>query len=56
MDKLNPLFWKEGWALNPEIRNNASSGGVASAIIYSFIKDGGYVASCMLNKGEFVLY
>lgn len=54
VDKLNPLFWKEGWALNPEIRNNASSGGVASAIIYSFIKDGGYVASCMLNKGEFV--
>lgn len=54
VDKFEPIFWKEGWALDSEIRENASSGGVASAIIHSFIKDGGYVASCMFNKGEFV--
>lgn len=54
VEQVNPIFWKEGWALNPEIRSNASSGGIASSIIYSFIKNGGYVASCMLNKGEFV--
>ena len=54
VEQVNPIFWKEGWALNPEIRSNASSGGIASSIIYSFIRNGGYVASCMLNKGEFV--
>lgn len=38
VEQVNPIFWKEGWALNPEIRSNASSGGIASSIIYSFIK------------------
>ena len=41
VEQVNPIFWKEGWALNPEIRSNASSGGIASSIIYSFIKNGG---------------
>ena len=34
VEQVNPIFWKEGWALNPEIRSNASSGGIASSIIY----------------------
>lgn len=53
VDRIEPIFWKEGWAADTKIRNSASSGGVASAIIYSFINDGGYVVSCMFNKGEF---
>ena len=48
MEQLTYL-WKEGWALNPEIRNNASSGGISS-VIYSFIKNGGYMLLSYLNK------
>lgn len=33
---------------------NSSSGGVASAIIKQFVKNGGYVAACLFDKGEFV--
>ena len=54
MEKVNSIFWKEGWALNLEIRRNAYSGGIGSSIIYSFIKDDGYIASYRLNKGEFI--
>ena len=49
-----PKSWKEGWANNPKIRAKSSSGGIASALMYSFIKAGGYVASCKFEKGSFV--
>lgn len=32
----------------------SSSGGVALAIISSFIQNGGYVASCLFKDGEFI--
>lgn len=52
IEKTAPIEWKQGWA--PEdIRSNASSGGAASSIIRSFIKNGGYVASCLFKDGEF---
>ena len=38
----------------PEIRINSTSGGVASAIIESFIKIGGYVSACHFKNGNFV--
>ncbi len=47
-----PIYWKQGWA-EDEIRRNSSSGGAASAIIKVFIKNGGYVASCLFENGEF---
>jgi len=47
-----PIFWKQGWAEN-NIRAKASSGGAASAIIQSFIENGGYVASCLFENGKF---
>lgn len=50
--KHEPIEWCEGWA-SDDIRKNASSGGVASAIIKSFIEQGGYVASCLFKKGSF---
>ncbi len=51
--KVKPVAWYQGWA-NHEIRKNSSSGGAASAIIKSFIKNGGYVASCVFSDGEFL--
>ena len=49
-----PLLWKQGWAQDKEIRNRASSGGVASAIELSFIKNGGVVYSCTFSDGNFL--
>lgn len=47
------IEWKQGWA-EDRIRKKSTSGGVASAIIESFIQSGGYVASCLFKGGEFV--
>ena len=52
-DMSKPKWWYQGWA-DSEIREHASSGGVASAIIRAFIKHGGYVASCLFDSGKFV--
>ena len=47
-----PKWWYQGWA-KPELRDRASSGGAASAIIRTFIEQGGYVASCLFHDGKF---
>lgn len=52
-DMSKPKWWYQGWA-DSEIREHASSGGAASAIIRAFIKYGGYVASCLFDSGKFV--
>ena len=52
-EKNNPIEWKQGWA-EKDIRNKSTSGGVASAIIKSFIQSGGYVASCLFKEGQFL--
>lgn len=52
-DMSKPKWWYQGWA-DSEIREHASSGGAASAIIRAFIKNGGYVASCLFDSGKFV--
>ena len=48
----NPIFWKQGWA-GEQVRKNSSSGGAATAIMAAFIRGGGYVASCLYEKGQF---
>lgn len=48
-----PLYWKEGWAKNKNIRVSSSSGGVAVAIELAFIKQGGCVCSCLFSDGKF---
>lgn len=53
IQKHNPIEWKQGWA-EWSVRCNSSSGGAASAIIGSFIKNGGYVASCLFKEGQFL--
>ena len=49
-----PILWKQGWASDESIRCNGSSGGLASALSYTFIQNGGAVCSCVLRDGEFV--
>ena len=49
---VRPQWWYQGWA-DSEVRSSSSSGGVASAIIRAFIKQGGHVASCLFNDGKF---
>lgn len=51
-ESMRPQWWYQGWA-TPEVRYNSSSGGIASAIIRSFIERGGYVASCLFKDGKF---
>ena len=48
-----PLLWKQGWAQDKTIRDHASSGGVASSIELSYIKNGGVVYSCSFINGDF---
>lgn len=48
-----PIEWKQGWSLDEIMRGNASSGGVASAIVASFLNKGGVVYACLFKKGEF---
>lgn len=49
----NPIEWYQGWANDPTIRSKASSGGAASALMRSFIKNGGIVCSCTYKDGKF---
>ena len=51
--KERPIEWRQGWA-DERIRADSTSGGAASAIIKSFINEGGYVAACLFKDGEFV--
>lgn len=53
VNKNKPIEWYQGWAEN-NIRNQAASGGVASAIMMKFIENGGYVAACLFDNGRFV--
>ena len=48
-----PIMWKQGWASDPSIRQNSSSGGVASALSRAFVQQGGLVCACVLETGEF---
>ena len=50
----HPILWKQGWSKNVEIRNNSSSGGLASALEMDFVRNGGLVCSCVYQKGEFL--
>lgn len=51
--KRPQLSWHQGWAENEALRSQGSSGGVASALVASFIQSGGYVCSCLFDAGVF---
>ena len=48
-----PIEWHQGWSLNPNIRANSSSGGVAAEISKNFIEHGGEVLTCRFKAGKF---
>ncbi len=48
-----PIFWKQGWVKDPDIRSRSSSGGAAAAIQQAFVKNGGCVCSCVFENGKF---
>ncbi len=52
-EKKEPLGWYQGWNTNEAIRLNAPSGGIGMALAQQFIKEGGYVCSCLFQNGEF---
>lgn len=54
VEMKKPIIWKQGWACSEDIREKASSGGIASAIIESFILNGGYVCTCKYENGSFI--
>lgn len=53
VQRRKPLSWNQGWAEDDTVRMRGSSGGVASAMIESFIQSGGYVCSCLFDEGAF---
>lgn len=48
-----PMVWYQGWAKKDETRKEGSSGGFAAALAELFIRDGGYVCSCVFENGRF---
>lgn len=50
---MPPIEWHQGWSLNPNIRVNSSSGGLAAEISKSFIERGGEVLTCRFKDGNF---
>ena len=48
------LSWYQGWAQSEDERKNSSSGGFATILAKEFVKDGGFVASCTFEQGDFV--
>lgn len=50
---MSPIKWYQGWAEDEYIRKSSSSGGIATALSFAFIKTGGCVYSCCFENGEF---
>ena len=53
VDLLNPIKWYQGWSKDEHIRSTSASGGIATALVYDFIKNGGVVCCCVFKNGEF---
>ena len=48
-----PKAWYQGWAKDSDIRAKGASGGIATSISTSFIRNGGIVYSCYFENGQF---
>lgn len=48
-----PIAWYQGWDREPVSRAKSSSGAFAYSFARQIIKEGGYVAACRFEKGEF---
>ncbi len=50
---IKPKTWYQGWAKDEDVRAKGASGGIATSIAVSFVKNGGVVYGCYFEKGEF---
>lgn len=53
LPKTKPISWYQGWNKEDAVRINAPSGGIGMALAKKFVIDGGYVCSCIFEKGNF---
>lgn len=51
--KTEPLGMYQGWSGNEGVRAMASSGGIATELALTFVKNGGQVAACTFSEGKF---
>nr|WP_297705752.1 Coenzyme F420 hydrogenase/dehydrogenase, beta subunit C-terminal domain [uncultured Butyrivibrio sp.] len=51
--KKEPINWYQGWIQDEDIRSKSPSGGIGMALATQFVREGGYVASCVFRDGEF---
>ena len=49
-----PREWYQGWAEDPDVRHQSSSGGLATALALQFIREGGICVGCVFREGRFV--
>lgn len=49
-----PIKWIQGWCNDKSIRENSTSGGIATGISKRFIENEGIVVSCLFSNGEFI--
>lgn len=54
LEFYDPISWFQGWAIDESIRNKSSSGGIATELARSFLKNDGIVYSCIYEKGKFI--
>lgn len=52
-EKLKPIGWKQGWTNDETVRRKSASGGVASAIMRTFVENSGVVFGCSYSEGSF---
>lgn len=52
--KAAPVAWRQGWARDPELRAQSTSGGYATAIARAFVARGGLVCGCVQQDGSFI--
>ena len=50
----NMKKWYQGWATDETLRARCASGGIATAIAFGFIENGGSVFGCVYDHGEFI--
>ena len=50
---LKPKVWYQGWAKDEDVRAKGASGGMATSIATSFVRNGGVIYSCCFENGQF---
>lgn len=54
IDLKEQLAWYQGWAMEEDDRKKSSSGAFATVLAKTFTENGGFVAGCTFENGDFV--